>query len=66
MLPNPDPKVKLPDVTDDEFFDVNTPEDEALLATGAFDYAEQDAPGSAEPETAVPTKGKIFIHHHKD
>lgn len=45
MLSIPDPKVKLPPVSEQSFWDVDAPEDEALLATGAFDYDEnQPAP----------------------
>ena len=63
-LPIPNPKVKIPVPTEKEFWDTSadTPEDEALLATGAFD--EQDESGDSGSQ-AKPS-GKIIIHHHED
>ena len=65
-LPIPNPKIKIPVPTAKEFWDTSadTPEDEALLATGAFDD-EHDESGDAGSQ-AKPQGKIIHIHYHEE
>ena len=50
MLPVPsDPNFTIPDLGEDAFFDLDAPEDEALLATGAWKDVPDDDGLPPEP-----------------
>ena len=50
MLPVPsDPNFTIPDLGEDAFFDLDAPEDEALLATGAWKDVVDDDNMPPEP-----------------